>query len=154
MDNNIMHYAAIYARYKDQLEQVLPETIEELTKTIQREFLNIPYPVVFVDEELNDIEEIIKILKETGTLRISSLHNNSPIFPPDINLAFRAWHDYIHIEYNFPLNYEGELYTYLYQAQGLSRQAKLVLFSEIVLQAAFYTVNGYFPETQKIIINY
>lgn len=148
----INHFAGIYTRYKDQYDQILPATIEEIHSKIRREFMALPYKVEYRDDELNDFAVVKSAAIETNTLIISTLHNNSKLLPGELNLAFRAWHDAVHIQYDLPFDYDGERKAWFIQTQGMSRQATQVLFSEIVLQTSFFLHYGYFPDDQKIVL--
>ncbi len=148
----ISHYAEIYDRYKDQYDDILPETISELHSYVRREFMLIPCNIRFVDKELNDLAEVKRLLVAEKTLYISSLHNNSRLFPGDLNLAFRAIHDATHLGKMLPFTYEGEYKVWEIQSKGMSYQARQVLFSEIVLQTAYSLHFDRFAEDQKIVL--
>lgn len=149
---NIFSLAGKYLRYKDQFDKIDPSTIEELHRYVRLETLSIPVPVHFLDEELNDFHHVKECVKEKGYLPISTLHNNSRLFPGLLNLGFRAIHDWVHIQYDLPFDFYGEYKTWLIQAKELSYPAKQVLFSEIVLQTAYYVTYGSFMEDQKIVL--
>lgn len=141
--------ALTYERYKG--VTVNPEIVSELHDYINRSFRKLPVPVQFVDIELT-CEDMRRTYHDTHVLAISSLHNNSDLFPGLLNLKFRAIHDYVHLTKGYACNYEGEYRTFLEQSRGLSYGAKQVLFSEIVLQACYCLYFGAFPEKQKVVL--
>lgn len=152
----IRSLAVTYERYKDQFRNLTLEVIAELHDKVTEEFYAIKEQVTdirFVPAELDDFELQVKpSYKSLGIINISSLNNNSELFPGNLNLWFRAWHDYIHLKYDYPFTFEGEYQTYLKQAEGLSYKAKQVLFSEIVLQTAYCVYYGMFVEKQKVVL--
>ena len=154
MIQDIQRYAYIYKRYKDQYDKIPPEVISELHSYVEREFEKIKNRVRFLPEELNDFEDVKRSHKETGILNVSSLNNDCKLLPAELNLKFRAIHDLVHIQFDFPFDYQGEYDTWLFQARGLSEMVKKVLFSEIVLQTSHKVYFGYFLDTQKVVFEF
>ena len=152
MKNTLSSNAAMYERCKNVLKDLPSEVIDEIHSRIKKEFMSLPCRVEFLAEELNDLEEVKRKYVETGVLSISSLHNDSELLPGSINLAFRVWHDFVHIQFNYPFDYEGEYNTWKVQSKGLSYLARQVLYSEIVLQTAYSLHNGFFPKKQKVVL--
>lgn len=149
--SEIKKYAIAYERGKDSLQTISADTIKELHEYINREFKPIENITEFYSKDV-PCNEMRAIYTEIGILAISAINNNSELFPNELNLKFRAIHDYIHLTKNFGCDYEGEYLTFLEQSKGLSKEAKQVLFSEIVLQACFFLHFGFFPKKQKIVI--
>jgi hypothetical protein len=152
MNKDIAHYAGVYRRYKDQYSQLSVEVVEELHEYVNSQYQLIPCIVNFVPQLLDDYEVVKRGYTEKGVLNISTLNSNSRLFPGDLNLRFRAIHDYVHLRNNLDFSYEGEWQTWLIQSRHLSTEARGVLFSEIVLQASYALYYGSFPEYQKIIL--
>ena len=153
MKNTLSSNAAMYERCKNVLKDLPSEVIDEIHSRIKKEFMSLPCRVEFLAEELNDFEEVKRKYVETGVLSISSLHNDSELLPGSINLAFRVWHDFVHIQFKYDFTYEGEYLTYLEQSKGLSYIAKQVMYSEICLQAAYAIHNGSFPKQKVVLVN-
>lgn len=148
----IKHLACIYSRYKDDRLRISENTIYELHDHVEREFSKIQIQVLFESKNFDDFEEVKHEYKNYDKLYVSALNNNSDLFPGTLNLKFRAVHDVIHIDYNYKFDFIGEYNTYKIQSEGLSFKAKQVLFSEIVLQAAYCLHYGEFAPVQKIVL--
>lgn len=148
---DVKKYAVAYMRGKDMLNNISAETIKELHEYVKREFDKIAGFTLFDNVEI-DCKTMRERYNKDGILYISSLHNNSPLFPNELNLQFRAIHDYIHLTKNFGCDYEGEYLTFIEQSKGLSKEAKQVLFSEIVLQACYCLYTGNFADVQKVVL--
>lgn len=154
MDNKelIKHLSGVYERNKCSLKYISLDTIAELHDRITEAFHMLPCKILFVDEPLDDFEEVKKHFKMTDVIKISKLNNNSDLLPGNLNLWFRAWHDFIHLECDFSFTFEGEYHVFLKQSIGLSDKAKQILFSEIVLQASYALFYGTFAEIQKVVL--
>jgi len=80
---------------------------------------------------------------------------------PEVNWAFRAWHDWCHWRYQLPFTPEGERAAAYVQIAHIVRlygndwdaidYAALIL-AEVVGQAAFYEATGQFPEDQVAFV--
>lgn len=102
-------------------------------------------PYENVTELTNDVEKQM--------LCVSTLNNTSPLFTPDMNLRFRAVHDYDHAITGAGFDFWGEYYTYTQWHKRTDNPViHKLLFSEIVLQAAYKIEYGYFPEQKAVII--
>lgn len=159
----IKQCALKYEIYKDQLETIdageiaqfrqeiedAYERIFELTETFVRGLR-----VLFVTgQPYDNLEQMTNGIRSSGVLRISSDNNESRLLPENLNLKFRAVHDYLHYLFQQPFDFKGELNVY--KAQKFfhkSEIGKRILYSEIVLQAAYATYFGGFPSQQKVII--
>ena len=144
--------ALLYKNSKCQFKQLPSNVIKELVTFVNKEFQKIKMPTLFVKEELNDFESLKDIFYKEKILLISSLHNKSLLFPGNLNLKFRAWHDNVHIKQDLPFNLEGEFEAFKIQSKNLSKMATQVLYSEIVLQTCYNLHFNKFPATQKIVL--
>jgi len=153
----ISQYAALYERGKDQISKVPKEVVEEIRNYVTNAYAQVVlnHRVEFQDKELNDFDWIYERFKQDNILYISTMHNQSPLLGK-YNLMFRAvhetMHDYLHIQMNCGFDWKGEGEVYQKQIEGLSEDAAIVLFSEIMLQTAFRLWYGYYPEKQKIVL--
>jgi len=73
---------------------------------------------------------------------------------PEINYAFRAWHDSIHVMYNYDFSFKGELLTARMQITLTEEYLKTDQFSdllwcEIAGQVGYFAAFNKFPEDQK-----
>lgn len=153
--SKILHLSNVYTRYKCQLDAIPAEEIATYKWDIQAAFNKIPYTVDYLPIELNDFDLFVEGIERYRVLKVSTLHNESKFLTPDENLQFRAIHDYLHYVLNQPFTFEGEVNVY--KAQKFLHTTdigKKILYSEVVLQAAYCHVTGKFADVQKVIINY
>lgn len=169
--------AVKYQRYKDQLDQIDLKEIEQYRKEVREAYFRIPKRwenlgdklfskedietanfsvaeyLIFVDFEPYQNLEEMSIDIANGQFLVSGLNNDSKLLPGDLNLMFRAVHDYLHYILQQPFGFAGEYKVY--QAQKhmhKSRIGRQILFSEVVLQAAYCEYFGTFAPTQKIVL--
>lgn len=123
-----------------------------LRGTIDRDYMHVLSQgiiVLFVDcQPYRDETEMFKDL-DRHVLKVSTQFNNHPFFTPEENLRFRVIHDYHHYKSQNGFDLMGEYRTYLEHALTLPLEAIPALFSEVVIQAAYFTEYGEFPE-QKV----
>ena len=67
----------------------------------------------------------------------------------EVNYAFRAWHDYIHVQYNLPFTLEGETAVSRIQQSRLSMFARQIILIEVELQAKHFLSTGEFISNQR-----
>jgi hypothetical protein len=165
IQNLIKGNALKYMRYKDQLETIDQKEIDQFRDEIVFAFESINKQiidrhrlisdfVIFVDDDpyasLEDMTESIRNLKY---MMVTKRNNDSRLLPGDLNLKFRAVHDYLHYLLQQPFNFEGEYKVY--QAQKHIHKSKLrrqILYSEVVLQAAYCEYTGSFAPKQKVVL--
>ena len=77
---------------------------------------------------------------------------------PEVNFAFRAWHDWLHWQGNHPFTFEGETMVGWTQVEQLRkmfghhprlRQWQAYLFAEVIGQVMYAELNGGFPGNQR-----
>lgn len=153
--------AVKYQRYKDQFDQIDLKEIVQYRREVEDAFTRIQrydYPgkpfILFVDyEPYENLEQLTADVLGNNIMKISSLNNSSLLLPGLFNLKFRAVHDYLHYFLQQPFGFAGEYKVY--QAQKhmhKSRIGRQILFSEVVLQAAYCEYFGTFAPTQKIVL--
>lgn len=143
--------ANVYAKGEDCLHLIPDNVFREIYDYVNREFNNLPCPVSFTEREV-DCHGMAEAWEKDGLLLISTMYNDSRLLPGELNLKFRAIHDYIHLTKDYGCDYIGEYNTFLEQCKGLSSYACRVLYSEIVLQAAYCIHFGNFASFQKIVL--
>ena len=83
---------------------------------------------------------------------------NSIYGNPEVNYAFRAWHDWCHWRGRHDFSFEGEMAAYRMQAEHLvvvygdcprTKWWQRILHAEIIGQRQFYNMLGYFPDDQR-----
>lgn len=145
-----------YLRYRDCLERIPLCEVINFRKEVEEAYNRICGQVVvcFVGHDpYKDLEEMTYDIKINNHLEVSNLHNDSNLLPGELNLKFRAVHDYLHYLLQQPFDFKGELNVY--KAQKFLHESdigKRILYSEIVLQAAYATYFKGFPDKQKVII--
>jgi hypothetical protein len=132
-------------------------TKDSLKNWVRAEFIRwgLDKTVLYTDEETpyRSGRDLAHFYRERGYFLVTTQHNESPVFE-EYNLEFRALHDLAHI-----LNYEegnpsgfdlaGEIEAFMLQASWGPEWTN-VLFSEIVLQAAYFSVHE--EITQKLVM--
>lgn len=128
--------------------QALARSLPKLFRMVQSKV-----EVVFVDgQPYRDDAHLVREVKRTGKLLVPRDFNNHPVFTPEQNLQSRAVHDWFaHLAPSAEFSQRGELRAYNAQAKLTPRAALPALFTDIVGQAMFATVYGYFAP-QKIAI--
>lgn len=142
------------AYYKANKHQDVSETTLSLLKSfVETEYSKIPFAIKYVNyDPYNNFTEMLEGLLKDNYLKISMLNNESPIFDCETNLKFRAIHDYHHLICHAEFNFYGEYATFEYISALTDNDIiKQILFSEIVLQAAYALVYGEFGE-QKLVL--
>lgn len=97
----------------------------------------------------------------TGRIAVSDAHSDRTIYgDPEVNYAFRAWHDWTHWQIQAELTPEGERDVCKAQQadlcavfgkgslHGKVRGMCLILHAEIVGQVEYEQRHGYFPDDQ------
>ena len=129
----------------------LKEHIDKMYKQIQSR-VKIEY---VGGQPYDDAEEMVKKVKDTGTMQISKDFNNHPVFSEEENLQFRAVHDYIvHImnaDKGIDFSRKGEIKAYNLHRKLAPKEAWPALFSEVAAQACYANSRGEFPD-QKVAI--
>lgn len=152
-----------YQRYKDQFDNIPIQELNEFRYEIERAYdripliknsVHLPKGILFVDyDPYETLVQLTNDITFEGRMLISSLHNDSKLLPGDLNLKFRAVHDFLHYFLQQPFGYYGEYKVY--QAQKHIHKSLLrrrILYSEVVLQAAYCEYFGKFSDTQKIVL--
>jgi hypothetical protein len=154
MKNLINRLGYIYNDMTNNFNQLTTNEIKEIRQIVTDKFLDLPCNVSFEygNVELDNFEYVKNVYRTENILLISADNNNSELLPNNLNLWFRAWHDYIHIENNYLFGFEGEFYAYLKHIENQSDLFKQVLFSEIVLQTAYFETFNKFAEFQKVVL--
>ena len=150
----IKNLGKIYNDSADQISLLTDNQIKNIREVITDKFLDLPCNVSFEygNAELDSFEYVKKTYYQNNVLLISADNINSELLQNSLNLWFRAWHDYIHISNNYLFGFEGEFYAFLKHCEGQSEIFKKVLFSEVVLQTAYYETYGMFAPEQKLVL--
>lgn len=119
------------------------QTITEFRQEIERNFATIPVPVTFVDYEPYETLEEMTADIEGGTFKVKATYWTSPVCPGDTYHKLRAVHDYFdHYEHQFPFGMPGEFASFATLAARFSVKFWPLLYSEIILNNALFTVTG------------
>lgn len=94
----------------------------------------------------------------TGRLLIYSGASDCTVYgDPAVNHAFRAWHDFCHLEGGYDTSFAGEVATCRLQARQLLRRYgdstrtwawQKIVEAEIIGQARYFERHGHFPSDQ------
>ena len=154
MKNLINNLGTMYAGMPNNFNLLLDSELKEIRQIIIDKYLDLPCNVSFEygNSELDNFEYVKNTYKTQNILLISADNNSSELLPNNLNLWFRAWHDYIHIENNYLFGFEGEFYAFLKHIENQSDLFKQVCFSEIVLQTAYFETFNKFAEFQKVVL--
>lgn len=91
---------------------------------------------------------------ERGQLKISTLHNEHPVFTPEQNLRFRFVHDYLgHYKGQADFSLAGEQRTYSTQMWAHSKEAQEALRVEVLGQASAAIEKGGFQKQKVFRLN-
>lgn len=92
--------------------------------------------------------------EQNGYMKISSEYCENTIFgDPEVNIAFRAWHDATHLQLNEGFDYMAETRVAFAQIAELPREweyERLLILTEVVAQAAYHQKTGGFVENQRL----
>lgn len=156
-EDYIRNKAIIYERYKDQFNEIDSVDLRQYRLGVERAYKEHVLPFVSVrfvagQPYANHIE-LTNEIKASGAMYISTDFNESILLPGELNLQFRAVHDYIHYILQAPFTAAGEIKVYNFQKRfhqaGVCQQ---ILFSEVVLQACYAEYFKKFAPIQKIVL--
>lgn len=107
--------------------------------------------------DFKDIDDTFKRFtdhyREFQTIPMWYDDNKDNIFADTvINAKFRAWHDYMHVLYDFDFSLNGEINTYNEQQKLLPLEWELerkLMYCEIVEQAKHYSSGGETIKNQR-----
>lgn len=162
IEQRVQRDALKYERYKDQLPLVSVAELGlfrlEVKQAYERIFLiqsNLGIGVRFVSgNPYETLADMTKDITESAEMLVSTDFNDSLLLPGELNLQFRAIHDYLHYLYQQAFDFTGEFNVYKVQKMLHSTlYGRKILYSEIVLQAAYCTYFGKFADKQKVIID-
>lgn len=153
----IRNKAIIYERYKDDYERLTTEQIDTFREEVARAFHGNTVPFVDVryvkGQPYENCDQLSKDIRGNGLMLISSDNNESTLLPGELNLQFRAVHDYIHYILQAPFDAAGEIRVYNLQKEfHKSQVSKQILFSEVVLQACYAEYFKRFAPVQKVVL--
>jgi len=98
-------------------------------------------------------EEFKAEFKSSGVMPISNEHCENNIFGDiETNIAFRAWHDSIHLELNEGFEYFSEAIVAFKQMNELPLDwvfERNLIYCEVIGQAAYHRNTGNFVEDQR-----
>jgi len=107
-------------------------------------------------------EELIAHLDAGGRMVVYSGGSERTIYgDPEVNFAFRAWHDWCHWRGRHDFSHEGERAACAMQSEhlvtlyGESPQTlrwRYILQAEIIGQREYYDRHGEFPEDQRAFV--
>ncbi len=107
-------------------------------------------------------EELVALLDAGRRMVVFSGGSEQTIYgDPEVNFAFRAWHDWCHWRGRHDFSHEGEraacakqgdhLVT-VYGESSQTRRWRQILRAEIIGQREFFDRHGVFPEDQRAFV--
>lgn len=132
----------------------IQNTIRELERIILRNASDIQYRVM--DKVPENFETLKAFVSEHGYIPVWSGSSDNTIFSSsEVNYAFRAWHDSVHLKLNVGFDLSGEIATAVEQCRtavqgGLTADLGRVIMIEVVEQALHFFSTGKFVENQKL----
>lgn len=115
------------------------------------------------DHAPQTFDDLINHVNAGKRLRVWSGASEHTIYgDPEVNFAFRAWHDWNHYQARLPFTPEGERRVYdlqccqLLTCYGLTlrtREWLRFLHAEIIGQQLYQTRFGSFPDDQRAFVN-
>jgi hypothetical protein len=104
------------------------------------------YPTPYAPSSLADLERY----RYSVALPVSGEHSALTIYScPEVNYAFRAWHDRLHIELNAEFDADGELAVARAHEQAVRDAIKQGQLTELDCCALFFEVWGQFRYAQE-----
>lgn len=109
----------------------------------------------------SSLAELTAHVARTGRILVSGEHSGCTIYgDPEINYAFRAWHDWHHWKGQFAFDEKGERLTYEAQARDLdtiygprtAAPLKRILHAEVIGQWEHERAWGAFPVDQRAFV--
>lgn len=113
-----------------------------------------------VSEDAPDtLDKLRDHVARTGRMVVDSGNSDHTIFAdPEVNWAFRAWHDHCHLRGDYGFNLHDECSVAreqisdirkLYGHGPIADRMCALIWAEVVGQAQYEKRNGYFPENQR-----
>lgn len=154
--DKIQHLANVYARFKCNFSELPQSEIDRFRNEVETAFNRISklINISFVGTDpYKDLAELTNDIDANKQMLISFENNNNKLLPDQLNLKFRAVHDFLHYVLQAEFDFNGEYQVYKAQKyMHKTETGKKILFSEVVLQASYCTIFNKFPEVQKIVI--
>lgn len=119
---------------------------------VDDEYASLPFwpCVISNDPKYSGWESMAADIRENGKLLVDDRHAPS-YFSREDNAKLRAVHDYHHVLSESGFDFAGELKAFAHQAASSESSIHTaILFSEVVLQAAYTTTHGSFP-AQRLV---
>ena len=127
---------------------------------------HVRFKAVHEDEAPSSLESLLNrwLCEVDGdrTIAVSNAHSDRTVFgAPEVNHAFRAWHDWAHIRHRLPFTPEGEHAAYLLQLDDMrrvcgaitnARALRNLLWAEVVGQVQYELTHGEFPDDQVAFV--
>ena len=121
-----------------------------------------PCGFLVADEAPQTFEDLVARLDAGQPMLIWSGGSAKTIYgDPEVNYAFRAWHDWCHWRGRHDFSYEGEYAACQMQAGHLvtiygdctrTRWWQRILHAEIIGQREYCDVHGHFPDDQRAFV--
>lgn len=156
IQNLIKGNALKYLRFKDQFDQIPEKEVVQFRHDVEDAYYRIHHAITieFVAyDPYDNLEEMTREIDTYRLMKISTLNSESLLLPDLLNLKFCAVHDYLHYLLQQPFDFRGEFNVYKAQKyMHTTKMGRQILYSEVVLQAAYCTYFGKFADKQKVVL--
>lgn len=141
--------------FHDPIRPPLDVSFNEATASMARRLNPCGWDVVTDAQAPGSLDHLTCLIAEIGRIAVSGDYCEKTAYgDPEINIAARAWHDWVHWRHQLPFTLEGETAVAWVQI-GQLREAGLwtpfrqaFILTEVVEQAKFFSKTGSFPEDQ------
>jgi hypothetical protein len=136
-DAGIFDFDRCLAAYDQGVDVSGAFDVSKFFAVTEAHYAAIPVPVVVVDyQPYHDVYDMAELVKQHGTLHISTLHGPA-YWPPEVTTKTRAVHDwYAHIVPGNNFSWEGEINAYRASLPLYPEDLHWLVYSELILQAA------------------
>lgn len=125
-----------------------------MTPSLEQTIISSAPSFYCVSESAPNTFEELKEQCTTETISVYSGGCSKTIYStPEVNLAFRAWHDYVHLNSNLNFSKESEIEVAKIQcAQCTNEEDKRLLWADIAGQVWYYYKFSTFVFDQKAFV--
>lgn len=127
----------------------LIEIVKSKVSIDNRRILGTGLNYTVTDTAPEGFEALKTFVTQHGYIPVWSGGSENTIFgTPEVNYAFRAWHDSVHLELNVGFDLEGETVVAIEMSKNLPEDVARLIWIEVVEQAKYYFETGNFPVNQ------
>jgi hypothetical protein len=144
--NDVVKMADLYESCPPAI--ITPKLLDQFTEEVDHWFKQIPVPVkwVYDGQPFNSMGQMRRDMEKRGYL---TMYAAQSVLGTTYH-KHRAVHDYFgHIVHGIPFGVDGEVETYRLHRTMYSPELHHLVFSDVVLNNAYFEANGEFFATEK-----